>query len=143
MTMLSPRIYEGDLPEKKQFWPRPKLSQRNSSNGTAHQVSFSRPKLPDRSSSNGTGKASKLSFSRPKTSNGVNGTAGHKVSFSDSSKSSHDHGPSDQSASSRSSSPRLQSPNTMWGDNRNWQKINRRSEALWKYGVCFLSPGMC
>lgn len=56
---------------------------------------------------------------------------GHKVSFSDSSKSSHERGLSNAS-SSRSSSPRPQTPATK-SNIRNTIFINRQSEALAQY----------
>ena len=88
---------------------------------------------------------------RPKTSDGNLLTAGHKVSFSDSSKSSNkrDSGRPSTASNSRPSSPAAPPPRAasqqrassstkassqqIWGDNRNLQRINRQSEALWQY----------
>ena len=87
---------------------------------------------------------------RPKTSDGML-TPGHKVSFSDSSKSSkkRDSGRPSTASNSRPSSPAPSQPratgqqrapsstrassHNIWGDNRNLQRINRQSEALWQY----------
>ena len=88
---------------------------------------------------------------RPKTSDGNLLTPGHKVSFSDSSKSSNkrDSGRPSTASNSRPSSPAPPHPRAasqkrtssstrassqnVWGDNRNFQRINRQSEALWQY----------
>ena len=82
---------------------------------------------------------------RPKTSDGNLLSANHKVSFSDSSKSSHkrDSGRPSTASNSRPSSPAAPQQRTssstrassqqVWGDNRNLQRINRQSEALWQY----------
>lgn len=70
----------------------------------------------------------------------------HKVSFSDSSKSSrHDSGRPSSASNSRPSSPRILSPRGdrgggadrprsqhLWSENRSWQRVNRQSEALWQ-----------
>ncbi|MCJ1227598.1 hypothetical protein MMC12_004254 [Toensbergia leucococca] len=71
------------------------------------------------------------------------GAAHHKVSFSGSSKSSGEHNGvqlRSPSTASRSSSPQPQRPilthrpstQRRWSENRNWQRINRQSEALWQ-----------
>ena len=88
---------------------------------------------------------------RPKTSDGNLLNPGHKVSFSDSSKSSNkrDSGRPSTASNSRPSSPAAPQPRAasqqrtssstrassqqIWGDNRNLQRINRQSEALWQY----------
>lgn len=88
---------------------------------------------------------------RPKTSDGNLLTPGRNVSFSDSSKSSNkrDSGRPSTASNSRPSSPaapqpraasqQRTSPSTrassqqIWGNNRNFQRINRQSEALWQY----------
>ena len=88
---------------------------------------------------------------RPKTADGNLLTPGHKVSFSDSSKSSNkrDSGRPSTASNSRPSSPaappdraapqqrtsssKRASSQQVWGDNRNLQRINRQSEALWQY----------
>lgn len=84
---------------------------------------------------------------RPKTSDGNMLSPVHKVSFSDSSKSSHkrDSGRPSTASNSRPSSPHPRAPQQrssssrasshIWGDNRNLQRINRQSEALWQYVV--------
>ncbi|MCJ1253724.1 hypothetical protein MMC24_001536 [Lignoscripta atroalba] len=69
--------------------------------------------------------------SRPKLKRAATDGTGHQVSFSGSSKSSDERGPL-VSASSRSSSPQTSPSQKQWVDNRNWQRINRQSEALWK-----------
>lgn len=67
---------------------------------------------------------------RPKTSDNPN----HKISFSESSKSSTNSRPSSPAASQqRTSSSKRASSQQIWGDNRNFQRINRQSEALWQY----------
>ena len=93
---------------------------------------------------------------RPKTSDGNLLTPGHKVSFSDSSKSSNkrDSGRPSTASNSRPSSPAAPqqraasqqrtssstraSQQRTWGDNRNFQRINRQSEALWQYVTSML-----
>lgn len=94
---------------------------------------------------------------RPKTTDANLLPPGRKVSFSNSSKSSHkrDSGRPSTASNSRPSSPaapqrrvasqqrtssstRASSQHT-WGDNRNLQRINRQSEALWQY-VNFWAP---
>ncbi|MCJ1314782.1 hypothetical protein MMC15_000094 [Xylographa vitiligo] len=85
----------------------------------------------------------KFNWSRPKLISANSGT-GHKVSFSGSSKStksSNERGlshPSQPSDSSRSSSPQTTPSATTWPpasdrfQARNWQRIDRQSEALWQ-----------
>ena len=83
----------------------------------------------------------KSSWTRPRLTD-LNGVSGHKVSFSGSSKStksSNERAPSQISNSSRSSSPqttpsaRQRSDPIERSQVRNWQRINRQSEALWLY----------
>ena len=96
---------------------------------------------------------------RPKTSDGNLLTPGRKVSFSNSSKSSNkrDSGRPSTASNSRPPSPAPAAPQRrvtsqqrtssstrassqhIWGDNRNLQRINRQSEALWQY-VTFEAP---
>ncbi|KAL8951358.1 MAG: hypothetical protein Q9222_002659 [Ikaeria aurantiellina] len=73
----------------------------------------------------------------------------HKVSFSDSSKSSKRDSSRHSTTNSRPSSPRLLSPRgekdrprsqQLWSDNRAWQRVNRQSEALWQESPSLLSP---
>ncbi|KAL8746522.1 MAG: hypothetical protein Q9190_001468 [Brigantiaea leucoxantha] len=86
----------------------------------------------------------------------------HKVSFSDSSKSSkRDSGRPSSASNSRPSSPRILSPSgerggrgasasggdrdrlrpqQLWSDSRAWQRVNRQSEALWQENPNLLSP---
>ena len=98
-------------------------------------------------------------FHRPKTSDGnlLSPTlGGHKVSFSDSSKSTdkrHSARPSSRPSSSSNSRPSSPAPHQQqrtpsaqrrpssqtrafhqgWNETRNLQRINRQSEALWQY----------
>ncbi|MCJ1401835.1 hypothetical protein MMC11_005052 [Xylographa trunciseda] len=88
----------------------------------------------------------KFNWSRPKLIS-ANSGAGHKVSFSGSSKStksSNERGlthASQPSDSSRSSSPQTTPSATIWPpandrfQTRNWQRIDRQSEALWQETV--------
>ena len=85
-------------------------------------------------------------FHRPKTSDG-NLFPVHKVSFSDSSKSSNKRDstasnsrPSSPAAPQRRATSQQRTPSStrpssqqVWGDNRSFQRINRQSEALWQY----------
>lgn len=77
-------------------------------------------------------------WNRPKTANGtrVNGilSTGHKVSFSDDSKSSgkRSSGHPSSKANSRNSSPAPQQQR-LWPDSRTWQRVNRQSQALRQY----------
>ncbi|KAI4207298.1 MAG: hypothetical protein LQ346_000666 [Caloplaca aetnensis] len=84
------------------------------------------------------------------------GQGSHKVSFSDSSKSSlrdrdssrpsrnGSRPPTPQVLSPRILSPKGEKdrahPQRMWSDNRVWQRVNRQSEALWQESPSLLSP---
>lgn len=81
---------------------------------------------------------------RPRTADpDGTGHGTHKVSFSDSSKSSKRDSSRPSTNNSRPSSPRLLSPRgdkdrerprstQLWSDNRVWQRVNKQSEALWR-----------
>lgn len=94
------------------------------------------------------GEKQKFNWQRPRLSR--NGTSGHKVSFSDSSKRSRGNESSSQSGSSRPSTPPPNSPmikpalkanrvspntNGQSSESTAWQKIDRRGEAVWQYAL--------